>query len=51
MQELLYAADILIIDYSSSMWDFSLAFKPCFIYAPDLETYRNEQEFFIPIEE
>ena len=51
MQELLYAADILITDYSSSMWDFSLTFKPCFIYAPDLEKYKYEQGFYTPIEE
>jgi CDP-glycerol glycerophosphotransferase len=51
MQELLYAADILITDYSSSMWDFSLTFKPCFIFAPDLKKYLAEQGFYTPIEE
>jgi CDP-glycerol glycerophosphotransferase len=51
MQELLYAADILITDYSSSMWDFSLTFKPCFIFALDLKKYQEEQGFYTPIEE
>ena len=51
MQELLYAADILITDYSSSMWDFSLTFKPCFVFAPDLKKYQKEQGFYTPIEE
>ena len=51
MQELLCAADILITDYSSSIWDFSLMYKPCFIYAPDVEKYKKEQGFYIPIEE
>jgi CDP-glycerol glycerophosphotransferase len=51
MQELLCAADILITDYSSSMWDFSLTFKPCFIYAPDLAKYQAEQGFYIPLEQ
>ena len=51
MQELLCAADILITDYSSSMWDFSLTFKPCFLYAPDVKKYQDEQEFYTPIEE
>jgi CDP-glycerol glycerophosphotransferase len=50
MQELLCAADVLITDYSSSIWDFSFTFKPCFIYAPDLEKYLSGQELFIPIE-
>ncbi|MTV91524.1 CDP-glycerol glycerophosphotransferase family protein, partial [Streptococcus pneumoniae] len=39
MQELLLLSDILITDYSSSMWDFSLSFKPCFLYTPDLKDY------------
>jgi CDP-glycerol glycerophosphotransferase len=51
MQELLYAADILITDYSSSVWDFSLTYKPCFIYAPDLKKFKKEQGFYTPIEE
>lgn len=49
MQELLCAADVLITDYSSSIWDFSLTGKPCFIYANDLETYKNERDFHTPI--
>lgn len=45
MQELLCASDVLITDYSSSMWDFSLTGKPCFIYANDLEKYKKERNF------
>lgn len=52
MQQLLCAADILITDYSSSIWDFALLKKPCFLYVPDLDNYRNkEQGFFTPIED
>jgi CDP-glycerol glycerophosphotransferase len=51
MQELLCAADVLITDYSSSMWDFSFTQRPCFVFAPDLESYKEERNFFIPIEE
>jgi len=51
MQELLCAIDILITDYSSSIWDYSFTFKPCFIYAPDLKKYQKEQGFQTPIEE
>jgi CDP-glycerol glycerophosphotransferase len=51
MQELLCATDVLITDYSSSIWDFSFMFKPCFIFAPDLKNYRATQGFYLPIEE
>jgi CDP-glycerol glycerophosphotransferase len=51
MQELLCAVDMLITDYSSSMWDFSFTYRPCFIYAPDLEKYKAEQGFYMPLEE
>lgn len=39
MQELLAEVDVLITDYSSSMWDFSLTGRPGFIYAPDIDEY------------
>lgn len=39
MQELLYAVDILITDYSSSFFDFSLSHKPCFLYGKDYKQY------------
>lgn len=42
MQELLCAADVLISDYSSCIWDFSLLKRPCFLYCPDLEAYAGE---------
>ena len=38
-QELLYAADILITDYSSIQWDFALQRKPGFLYTPDIKEY------------
>ena len=50
LQELLQAADVLITDYSSVMWDFSLTRKPCFVYAPDLEDYEKNRSFFTPPE-
>lgn len=50
MQELLLASDVLITDYSSSMWDFSLTGKPAFLYMPDLEEYSgSEREFYTPV--
>lgn len=49
MQELLLISDILVTDYSSSMWDFSLMKKPCFLYADDIGQYNQEREFYTPI--
>lgn len=51
MQELLYVSDILITDYSSCMWDFSLMYKPCFIYATDIDQYKQERDFYTPMSE
>lgn len=45
MQELLYVCDALITDYSSSMWDYSLMLKPCFLYVPDLKRYIEQRGF------
>ncbi|WP_028273543.1 CDP-glycerol glycerophosphotransferase family protein [Atopococcus tabaci] len=50
MQELMLAADVLITDYSSVMWDFSITKKPAFVFAPDLEEYDKARSFFTPPE-
>ena len=50
MQELLQCADVLLTDYSSCMWDFSLMHRPCFLYARDIAAYRGERDFYTPIE-
>ena len=49
MQELLAAADMLISDYSSCIWDFSLQKRPCFLFADDLASYRTERDFYLDI--
>ncbi len=51
MQELLYAADVLVSDYSSCIWDFSLMYKPVFLFCPDLGKYGDARDFYVPIEE
>jgi len=45
MQELMVASDMLITDYSSTMYEFSLMNKPCFLYMPDKETYDRDLYF------
>lgn len=47
IQELLVASDVLITDYSSSMFDFMNKRAPCFIYATDIKKYREERDFYI----
>ncbi|MFV0602987.1 CDP-glycerol glycerophosphotransferase family protein [Phascolarctobacterium faecium] len=42
-QELLCAADILITDYSSIMFDMMLLDKPVFVYANDLKKYTSNR--------
>lgn len=49
MQELLLVSDMLISDYSSSIWDYSLLEKPCFLYTPDLKYYEDMRGFYTPI--
>lgn len=45
MQELLISCDMLISDYSSSIWDFSFTKKPCLLYTPDLDEYERMRGF------
>lgn len=37
--EYLFAADVMITDYTSAMFDFAILRKPCFIYAIDKDEY------------
>lgn len=46
MQELLCASDVLITDYSSVMFDFALSKKPCFLFATDIDDYKNDRNFY-----
>lgn len=51
MQELLLAADAMLNDFSSSMWDFMLTGKPGFMFATDLEHYVSTTEVYSPVSE
>lgn len=46
ISRLLLAADALITDYSSVMFDFTVTGKPVFFFAPDLDHYRGELRGF-----
>ncbi len=41
VSELFLAADALITDYSSVMFDFSVTGKPIYFFTPDLDRYRE----------
>jgi CDP-glycerol glycerophosphotransferase len=44
--ELYLAADVMITDYSSTMFDFAITGKPMLFYAYDLESYRDSLRGF-----
>ena len=48
-QELLCAADLLLTDYSSIVWDYCLTNRPVILYTPDLEDYLRLQGFYLDI--
>ena len=51
MAEYLAITDVLITDYSGSMFDFALTGKPCFLLTPDKEKYENERGLYMDINE
>ena len=48
---MLAAADLLITEYSSSIWDFAILGRPCILYIPDFEEYMGDRGTYTPIEE
>lgn len=50
-QELLAATDVLITDYSSIMWDFSLMKRPVFLYHNDVDDYSKYRGFYAPVDQ
>lgn len=52
MQELMATADILVTDYSGSMFEFMITGKPVFLLTKDFKEYlAKERELYFPIEE
>lgn len=50
MQELLAAADLLITDYSSCVWDYALLGRMCILYVPDRKEYTEKTGFYVDLE-
>ena len=49
--ELYLAADVLVTDYSSSMFDFSVTGKPMIFLAPDLDDYVAKRGFYFDFQQ
>ncbi|HCT76485.1 MAG TPA: hypothetical protein DGT23_07820 [Micromonosporaceae bacterium] len=49
IERLMLAADVLITDYSSVMFDFALLDRPIVIYAPDWESYVRERGVYFDL--
>lgn len=50
MQELLAGIEMLITDYSSSVFDYALTGKPCVQFAVDVEAYSKERDVYFPLD-
>jgi CDP-glycerol glycerophosphotransferase len=48
--ELLTAADVLVTDYASIVFDFALTGRPILFFAYDLDTYRDIRGFYVDLE-
>ena len=51
IDELLIAADALVTDYSSVVFEYSLTLRPMCFFAYDLEEYGDWRGFYYPYEE
>lgn len=51
LMEALAAADILITDYSSIIFEYSLLSRPMLFYVPDMDSYVEERGFYYGYED
>lgn len=49
--ELVGITDLFITDYSSTMFEAAIVRKPVFIYAPDIEKYKQERPLYFQFDE
>ncbi|HEX3264130.1 MAG TPA: CDP-glycerol glycerophosphotransferase family protein [Candidatus Limnocylindrales bacterium] len=46
IHELMLVSDVLVSDYSSAIYEYSLLGRPMAFFAPDLEAYEGERGFY-----
>ena len=51
VNDLLFAVDVLITDYSSIVFEFATLGRPMLFFAYDLEEYVTTRDFYVPFEE
>lgn len=51
IDELLAASDVLVTDYSSVVFEFSLFVRPMVFFAPDLDEYADARSFYYDYDE
>ena len=51
INELMLVSDVLVTDYSSAIFEFSLLGRPMAFFAPDFEAYEAERGFYFPYAE
>jgi CDP-ribitol ribitolphosphotransferase len=51
VNDLLFSVDLLITDYSSIVFEFSVLNRPMVLFAYDLDEYIAERDFYVPFEE
>lgn len=51
VNDILFIADVMITDYSSVMYEYSLLRRPMYFYAFDQRMYENSRDFYEPYEE
>jgi CDP-ribitol ribitolphosphotransferase len=48
VNDLLLISDLLITDYSSILFEFATLQRPMLFFAPDLDEYTAERDFYVP---
>ena len=51
MQDLLLISDVLVTDYSSSMFEFALMKKPVFLFTKDISSFISERGVYFEFDE
>ncbi|GIG90798.1 bifunctional glycosyltransferase/CDP-glycerol:glycerophosphate glycerophosphotransferase [Plantactinospora endophytica] len=49
VEDLYLAADVLVTDYSSAMFDYATLDRPIVVYAPDWAEYRQERGVYLDV--